>query len=616
MGPRGGDQVLRAGGAGVAVLENQQHRVVAVEQGALHAREQAVVPEPAVTHDGQGAALHHGRDARAAGQAHAVAQDGVAHGEGLEGAEGVAADVGGHVQVAHLLLRELQGGEHRPLRAAHAEGGRARRQRRGQQGRGGLAAARDVGQPLAAFGRHRPRQVLVGIGHQAARQHFHRVLAAAGQQVLAVQARLHVGAAQVQRDLLLQVLGLTFLGQQHGALAGAEAHHLLGHHGVGHVHHQHGDLGVAAAVGQAQLLHRALQRGPDTALHDQAQLLAPARHQLVQAVLDDVAARGGNALLHLQLLLAEGDGRVRQAHVVEARGVAHQRAGADGRRLVVLGGETAAHMAGADAQLQQHRHVGGFGQAEAFLHHLHQPGQVRARVQQAHAALERIGVGALLDHRGTLAVVLAHHDERAAHHARRRQVGQRVRRHIGADDGFPGHRAAQRVVEGRAQHGRGRGLVRAGLHVHAQGVQVVARLHHHVQQVRHRRALVAAHVRHARLQQRLGHGQDALAVKGLAGAQLERFDFLAEGDFHGAVLKASGGVRRIGRGGPFTRAAPFGVPRPGPSRGPGQAGPVQGKGLRHAGLRTRASSPPAPARLPAAWRCRSRRACRPRCGGP
>ena len=405
------------------------------------------MPEAAVAHDGQGAALHHGRDACAAGQAHAVAQDGVAHGEGLESTEGVAADVGRHVQIAHLLLRELQGGEHRPLGAAHAEGGRARRQGLGQHRGRGLAAARDVGQPLAAFSRHGPGQVLVGIGQQAAGQHFHRVLAAAGQQVLAVQAGLHIGAPQVQRDLLLQVLGLAFLGQQHGTLAGAETHHLLGHHGVGHVHHQHGDLGVAAAIGQAQLLHRALQRGPDTALHDQAQFLVPARHQLVQAVLDDVAARGGDALLHLQLFLAEGDRRVRQAHVVEARGVAHQRAGADGRRPVVLGREAAAHVAGADAQFQQHGHVGGFGQAEALLHHLHQPGQVWARVQQAHAALERIGVGALLDHRGALAVVLAHHDERAAHHAGRRQVGQRVRRHVGADDGLPGHRAAQRVME-------------------------------------------------------------------------------------------------------------------------------------------------------------------------
>jgi hypothetical protein len=41
----------------------------------------------------------------------------------------------------------------------------------------------------------------------------------------------------------------------------------------------------------------------------------------------------------------------------------------DTRRHVVLGLEAAAHVAGADAQLQDGRHVGRFGQAEAFLHH-------------------------------------------------------------------------------------------------------------------------------------------------------------------------------------------------------------------------------------------------------
>jgi hypothetical protein len=72
------------------------------------------------------------------------------------------------------------------------------------------------------------------------------------------------------------------------------------------------------------------------------------------------------------------------------------------------------------------------------------------------------------------------------------------------------------------------GFVGAGLHVHAQFVHVGLGLHHHVQQVRHRRALVAAHIGHARLQQRLGDGQDALAMEGVARAQAQRLDFLAE----------------------------------------------------------------------------------------
>src|SRR5207249_9385979 len=54
------------------------------------------------------------------------------------------------------------------------------------------------------------------------------------------------------------------------------------------------------------------------------------------------------------------------------------------------------------------------------------------------------------------------------------------------------------------------------------------------EQVAHRRALVAADVGDARLQQRLGHGQDAFAIEGLAGAQPQALDLLVERDFsHG-----------------------------------------------------------------------------------
>src|SRR5690606_25587611 len=46
------DHLLRAGGRGVAVLHDDQHAVVAVEQARGHAREQAVVPEAPVAHHG------------------------------------------------------------------------------------------------------------------------------------------------------------------------------------------------------------------------------------------------------------------------------------------------------------------------------------------------------------------------------------------------------------------------------------------------------------------------------------------------------------------------------------------------------------------------------------
>jgi hypothetical protein len=68
--------------------------------------------------------------------------------------------------------------------------------------------------------------------------------------------------------------------------------------------------------------------------------------------------------------------------------------------------------------------------------------------------------------------------------------------------------------------------------VHAQLVEQLARIGQHVHEVRHRRALVAADVGDAGLQQRLGDGEDALAGEGLAGAKPQLGDFRLEGSFH------------------------------------------------------------------------------------
>ena len=57
--------------------------------------------------------------------------------------------------------------------------------------------------------------------------------------------------------------------------------------------------------------------------------------------------------------------------------------------------------------------------------------------------------------------------------------------------------------------------------MHAKRIKVVARLHHNIEQMRHRRALIAADIRHARLQQGLGHGEYALAVKDVTLTQFE-----------------------------------------------------------------------------------------------
>ena len=111
---------------------------------------------------------------------------------------------------------------------------------------------------------------------------------------------------------------------------------------------------------------------------------------------------------------------------------------------VVLGDEAAEHVAGADAQLQDDGRIGGLRQLEALLHRAHQRRQVGARVDQPQRRLHRERVRALLDDAGALAVVLADDDERAALHAGRGEVGQRVGGDVGADDRLPGDGAAQR----------------------------------------------------------------------------------------------------------------------------------------------------------------------------
>jgi hypothetical protein len=68
--------------------------------------------------------------------------------------------------------------------------------------------------------------------------------------------------------------------------------------------------------------------------------------------------------------------------------------------------------------------------------------------------------------------------------------------------------------------------------VHAKLGEQVLGFNHDIQQMRDRRALIAADIAHAGLQQRLGDGEDAFAAKSLAGAKPQRLDFFAERAFH------------------------------------------------------------------------------------
>ena len=69
----------------------------------------------------------------------------------------------------------------------------------------------------------------------------------------------------------------------------------------------------------------------------------------------------------------------------------------------------------------------------------------------------------------------------------------------------------------------------------------------HVEQMRDRRALVAADIGHARLQQRLGDREDAFAAEGLAVAELERLHFLLERAFHARPSPDSWGPNYISK---------------------------------------------------------------------
>ena len=81
--------------------------------------------------------------------------------------------------------------------------------------------------------------------------------------------------------------------------------------------------------------------------------------------------------------------------------------------------------------------------------------------------------------------------------------------------------------------------------MHAELGHDVLGVDQHVEQMRDRRALVAADIGHARLQQRLGDREDAFAAEGLAVAELERLHFFLERAFHAEAFGQIVGVQTI-----------------------------------------------------------------------
>ena len=119
---------------------------------------------------------------------------------------------------------------------------------------------------------------------------------------------------------------------------------------------------------------------------------------------------------------------------------------------------------------------------------------------------------------------------------------QRVGGHVGADDRLPRDGAAYRIVDGRAEQRRGGGLAARELEVDAERPeQRVVGVGEHVEQMRDRRAGIAADVTDAGLQQRLRDGENALAPEDLAFPVAELLDVLGE-----RALTHRSGAGRLG----------------------------------------------------------------------
>ena len=142
-------------------------------------------------------------------------------------------------------------------------------------------------------------------------------------------------------------------------------------------------------------------------------------------------------------------------------------------------------------------------------------------------------MGALLDDARALAVVFADDDDRTASHAGGREVGQGIGGDIGADDGFPGHRAADGIVDRGAEQRGGSGLAGGLLEGDAHGLEHrLAHFGQNIHEMGHRGAGIAADIGHSRLQQRLCDGKDRLALEDVARAQRQLFRLASEGSLH------------------------------------------------------------------------------------
>ena len=162
------------------------------------------------------------------------------------------------------------------------------------------------------------------------------------------------------------------------------------------------------------------------------------------------------------------------------------------------------------------------------MHRLDNAGQVGPRVKQPDLRLHGKRMTALLHDGRALAIVFADDDQSPTSDATRGQVGQGIRRHIGADGRFPGDRATDRVHDRGRQSGRGRSLAGAGLEMNPEFLQDGLGIGQHIHQVGDGRALVTRHIPNPAFKQGLGHSKNALAVKHRARLGPQLLDFCRE----------------------------------------------------------------------------------------
>ena len=306
---------------------------------------------------------------------------------------------------------------------------------------------------------------------------------------------------------------------------------------VGDVQAVNRHRGFAVNVGKAELLQRAHDRIVHAALHDDADVGGVGAEKFVEFAFLDKFDRRRPALLDFLALVQIRGRRQHDAFGIAAR-IFQRFAQREARLLVVLGDEAAVDVTGADTDFEHHRRVRDFGKFEAVFNRPDDGRQVRARVEQPDLRFHRERMRALLHDRGAFAVILADDDERAAGDAAGGKIGDGVGGHVDADRRLERHRAADRIMHRGGKRRRGGGFRSRVLEMHAELVEHVLGVGEHIHQMRNRRALIAADIRYAGLQQRLGDGENAFAAEFLAFAQFEILHFACKRSFRHESLQA------------------------------------------------------------------------------